>query len=540
MSTTLQETASVIEVATAPERAGPFVPTGALAKEVLQAEGRHGRMSEIARELDVERRRLYELRGRAEALLAREFDLSQDDDAKTGALESDPPDDQVLFSLPVTVAHLKRASIALRVIAPASIRDIVALLPVLFGEEASLSFGTIQSTLTEAGRRAADSLRSVALSSIDGVVLDEMFSQNRPVLAGLDPATQYLFLLATRPSRTGEEWNKALEKLRDGQGLTPERVVKDAGTGLAKGVTATWSGTEQRDDTFHAIREFGQARFYLERRAFGAVSKEYECEERRAQVDDEERRRRAGQRWRQAKEHAAEAIERFDAFERLCERAHQYLKLMPPGTGELYAPEEIRSALQDIGLEMMEIDGPHARKAGRYLKNRAPGLALHLKGLGEELSRVTEEAGGSAMAKAAARLYQATLDERSRTTNEHKRTMYANELRAAIRELATKAKGDAARVQQAMKAIFPVLDKRERASSAIENFNSVLRPYLVVHKNVEQNFLDLFRFYWNMRAREWGRGKGTSAYQQLTGVRVSDWLKLLGYPACAPTIGLHA
>jgi len=91
------------------------------------------------------------------------------------------------------------------------------------------------------------------------------------------------------------------------------------------------------------------------------------------------------------------------------------------------------------------------------------------------------------------------------------------------------------RIKRAFDAVIPELIQRHRASSAIENLNSVLRPYLVVQKHAEQGFLDLFRFYWNTRKREWGRGKGTSAYAQFTGEKVDDWLTLLGF---APGPGL--
>ena len=79
-------------------------------------------------------------------------------------------------------------------------------------------------------------------------------------------------------------------------------------------------------------------------------------------------------------------------------------------------------------------------------------------------------------------------------------------------------------------------EKRYRASSAIEGFNAALRPYLYVHKGVTQNFLELFRAYYNLRTRRWGRHKGTSAHQCLTGTPVEDWLSLLGYP---PSSTLH-
>ena len=36
-----------------------------------------------------------------------------------------------------------------------------------------------------------------------------------------------------------------------------------------------------------------------------------------------------------------------------------------------------------------------------------------------------------------------------------------------------------------------------------------------------------------VRTRRWGRHKGTSAHEQLTGERVEDWLTVLGYPPSA-------
>lgn len=77
---------------------------------------------------------------------------------------------------------------------------------------------------------------------------------------------------------------------------------------------------------------------------------------------------------------------------------------------------------------------------------------------------------------------------------------------------------------------MPELAHRYRASSAIENLNSVLRPYLVVQKHAEQGFLHLFQFHRNTRTRQWGRWKGTSAHELLTGERVEDSLSMLGFP----------
>ena len=130
---------------------------------------------------------------------------------------------------------------------------------------------------------------------------------------------------------------------------------------------------------------------------------------------------------------------------------------------------------------------------------------------------------------AAIRAYQASLDV-GRGGPRWDRAARRRELRAAVKDLVDKTRETPNGLQRAVGAVLPVLERRHRASSAIENFNAVLRPYLVVQKHAEQGFLDLFRFYWNTRTREWGRGKGTSAYEALTGKKVGDWLTLLGFP----------
>ena len=93
-----------------------------------------------------------------------------------------------------------------------------------------------------------------------------------------------------------------------------------------------------------------------------------------------------------------------------------------------------------------------------------------------------------------------------------------------------------AQAQHALDAVKDLLDKHHRASSAIEGFNAALRPYLYVHKGVTEGFLELFRAHYNLRTRRWGRHKGTSAHQCLTGERIEDWLSVLGYP---PSLAVH-
>jgi len=475
-----------------------------------------GTITAIAGEYGLRREQGYAIRERAHAALEEEFRPVGLDGLRT-------------FTLELTEADIVRTVIGLRVMTPSSIRDEVAMLPVIYGF--GFSFGKIQGILDEAGQRAASLLVGVDLSAIKHVALDEMFSQGNPVFAGIDLDTQYLFQLGVHPCRTGEEWESSLTPLRDEQGLSPESVTKDAGTGLRAGVEGAWPHADHNDDTFHAVLAMGREAYHLERRACSSMARveELERNRQRAETDTESKRRSLGQQLRRARQHEAHAIERFDTFETQRREARRVLDLADRGSGRLREPAEVRDTLRHVADQMMLLGGHRIRKVARYLRNRAEGLARYLDDLGHRIEAQTEAAGGPVAVEAVVRAYQASLDQ-ARGGPAWDRKARETELQEAARHLLEVTEGDSGRLLQAVSAILPVLSKRYRASSAIENLNSVLRPYLVVQKSTSQIFLDLFRFYWNTRIREWGPYKGTSAYEMLTGERVDDWLTLLGYP----------
>ncbi|NOY25608.1 MAG: hypothetical protein GXP62_07015, partial [Oligoflexia bacterium] len=237
----------------------PLHPSSAsqIAALALVAQGEYGVVTDLAREHGIRRQGVYDLRERARVALETEFMPA----------ESEVVDS---FSLALTPADIERAVVALRVVTPASIRDIVEVLPILYGT--AWSYGKVWSVLHDAEQRAAAVQDQVDLSGIDSIALDEMFSQGRPVLAGIDLDTQYLFQLEVHDSRSGETWAKSLGKLRDRQGLSPKRVVKDAGTGLGAGVRECWPSIAENDDLFHAVYMMGRLAYHLERGGYRAIN----------------------------------------------------------------------------------------------------------------------------------------------------------------------------------------------------------------------------------------------------------------------------
>ena len=199
-------------------------------------------------------------------------------------------------------------------------------------------------------------------------------------------------------------------------------------------------------------------------------------------------------------------------------------------TGALHRPEQVEALITQAAGRIESLGTGECAKLAKYLRNRAPGLVLaqnsvlpRLEALGEQWSMLAVSLGCICWSLVK-ELRKHPAHARYRALSRHLLGAYG-----ALRDqLGTES-------DSLLDAVEAVLIERHRASSAIEGFNAALRPYLYVHKGVSQGFLDLFRAYFNLRTRRWGRHKRTSAHECLTGRRVGDWLTLLGYPP-SPTL----
>jgi len=124
-------------------------------------------------------------------------------------------DDKVLFTLPITRRWLEQVALGLTLIGHASFRGVIEFMHDLLGMPLSLD---------------AD----IDLSSVRVGLHDELFQGSQPVLAGIDVASTYCYLLAPEARRDGDTWAIHLLDLQ-AQGLNPDYTIADAGTGLRAG-----------------------------------------------------------------------------------------------------------------------------------------------------------------------------------------------------------------------------------------------------------------------------------------------------------------
>jgi hypothetical protein len=184
----------------------------------------HGTISEVSREFGISRPTVYEARSTTGEVLREHFE-QEESTYRAVRVEVDE-------------AQLERAVVALRVMAPNVIRPIEELLPILY-PGVRVSYGKVQSILVQAEAQAKVFNAKAELSPIKAGALDEMFSQGNPVLAGVDLESGYLFTLALRESRSGEDWAQVLRQAQ-GQGLELSVVVKDAAKGIEAGASPLW------------------------------------------------------------------------------------------------------------------------------------------------------------------------------------------------------------------------------------------------------------------------------------------------------------
>ena len=346
----------------------------------------HGSKTALSETYEISRPTVYAVGATAEAVLRTHFEAPLLGGAGVDVRVDD--------------AQLRRAVVALRVVAPNAIRPIEDLLAVLY-PEVKVSYGTIQAMLVEAEGRAA---RFNAQSALDGVqagALDEMFSQGEPVLAGVDLDTGYLFGLSLSPTRDAGAW---AEMLREGQGLALSVVVKDAAKGIAAGVAEVFPHAEQRDDCFHVLYEMHKVRRKLERRAYAAIEREGEALRRlgRIRARDKTCRRKAKCALGKARRECTEAIERFDAFEAALGTVRGALECVDVASGALHRPEQVEALIAQAAGRIESLATGECAKLAKYLRNRAPGLVLaqnsvlpRLEALGERWSMLAVRAWGA-------------------------------------------------------------------------------------------------------------------------------------------------
>jgi hypothetical protein len=451
--------------------------------------------------------------------VSRKFVYRQTDKART-ALENAfvpaEPENDVLFELAVSQTWLLQLVVALVLICRSSFRGVVEFLRDLLG--VSISIGTVHQVLERAAQQAGAINRTQDLSGIRIGLHDEIFQGPMPVLAGVDAASSYCYLLTAAEHRDADTWGVHLLDVTE-QGLQPDYTIADAGQGLRAGQKVAWGDTPCHGDVFHIQRQYEGLANTLSRLAKGATSRRKKLE---AQIE------RAGRRG--ADDELAARVElarqtetRADWLARDIRTltgwlSHDVLALAGPA---LTTRRELFDFLVAELARREPEDAQRIRPVRVALQNQRDTLLAFAGVLDEKLTAIAQT-----LAVAEPLVREACMLHRLPSTS----TAYWpgwSRLRAKL----------GGKFHATFDAVNRVMVETPRSSSLVENLNSRLRNYFTLRRHLGGSYLDLLQFFLNhrcfMRSRRAER-TGKSPQQLMTGQGHPHWLTLLGLGPLQP------
>jgi hypothetical protein len=243
-------------------------------------------------------------------LVSRKFVARQREQARQAleqAFAPPRPDDDLLFTLPVTRPWLRQLVLGLVLIGHCPLRGVTELLGDLF--DYSLSVGTVFNILHQAVAVARRINAGQDLSAVRVGAHDEIFQAGQPVLVGACAETTYCYLLSLEEHRDADTWGVRLLELAE-RGFAPQATIADAAAGLRAGHEQALPAVPCRGDVFHALREVRPLVRYLENRAYDALTARTKLQRQQAAAEKRRGRKQAdlAQRLRYARLAEAQAV----------------------------------------------------------------------------------------------------------------------------------------------------------------------------------------------------------------------------------------
>jgi hypothetical protein len=388
------------------------------------------------------------------------------------------------------------------------------------------SEGYISQTLKEIGEILPQNqeIESEKKLSIP-MVSDEIFVKSKPILISAEPKSTAILGITLSKDRTAKSWSKQFKSILDtNPDLEITGATTDEGTGLCSSIEESFPFITRQPDTYHGVAHvFGLLRASFEKRVDMAIKKERErdrvCMGRKTDKLFEEKY----ELYQTALDQTVKAIEEYEAFTYLYICIIKELESFD-SDGEIRdrenATEEIKTALdlmeeldRDISIEIEGVRRLLPTLLNYFEQTKKSVDKCKKMGLDNDLLKVLF------LAWQWNKSYIKAKKTPRRDKAKWERDFYF--------EYAQYLLGD--KFYRIKEAIFDELDNIIKASSAIENINSILRFYLDSSRSqTTQEFLNIFAFYHNHRRYKAGKRKGKTPMEIITGRKQEkDWLELL-------------
>ncbi len=363
---------------------------------------------------------------------------------------------------------------------------------------------------------------------------DEIYSGSQAILATIEAQSMVVLDISlVEGSLKSSDWEQSFNKLENNK-IRPKSVIKDQGPQMASAVKVLPDGTIIGADTFHAIpHRLGVFHSQFKKEMDKAATKETDRAERFSKTKSYPTALKKEAEWEAAKLHVLKSTDEFEWFK------HYYFKLIQqlrPFTSQglprdkTVAELEMRQALEALSLLCL----PKLEQQIAFIKNLLDnGQLLHYI---DQVPLLYQQLQGF--------LDQDTIwlwvlywqwEKKSYQTHSPKVGARAKQEATAARELLKEYYLQSSQLEECSQfeltkeKAFSVLNEIVQASSLVETFNSILRPFINSAKGqVSQELLNLVMFYHNHRIFKRGKRQHQAPIEILTGQKLQkSWIDLL-------------
>jgi hypothetical protein len=436
-----------------------------------------GRASELAREYDISRSFLYQIKKRVQQALE-------------AALKPKP------VGRKAEEKHLRvdrdtvRRAIAVMPLLTGSVRNIQIGLELLLGVQRST--GYISQTLRAAGEAAERQNGGVRVPLPVLGEADEIFAGRQPCLTVVDGRSFLVLNLAAAESRDATNWGLTFLDLVD-QGMVFQDLAADGARGIRAGLQDAELAVPLRPDLFHLLREGKKLQNRLEKSAYKAIRIAEKAI--RAEQEAQQPRKRQGRPLKvdltveEARQQETQAIATYDNFCWLLAEVRQALEPITT-LHHLQGPRQAQQTLETAIELIQTLPSKSIAVFAQHLQDHLDELLAPLYWLHETLAPWCQNLPTD---------LEAWILASWRNGLQLLETIPAPWQRTAA-------------------AIWEALALFHRSSSLAESLHSWLRPYLSIHRGMPDWLLPLLQLFWNHHVFSRGKRAGKSPLQ-LAGIK---------------------
>jgi len=468
--------------------------------QMIASPSEYGLVSELSRRHQVSRQTLYRWKAKGEQALQNALGAVPQPAAASGQWE-----EQVLTLL--IEGH-------------ASYRGIQTCLRKLCG--VSVSLGSITDLVQRAGQRASEWLARQCASTPRALALDEQYSSQRgkAYLNVIDVHSSQVWATLPPVEVDGESWTLVWWYLQE-QGLVCDCSVSDGGAAIHEALSQVQHLSSHQRDVWHLLHVGSQIQGRLER----ALK---QAQERLPAIQRQAQRLAMGQKARgrapksDVGEHQAHIARMQYAAESvgyLLQELRRLLEVvvLPAAPNVAVLSSQLRQAEIEAALDLLDELEPQASPAlqtqistlSKHLRMALPHALLFARRLDALQEQASVQLGPGAVHVLA----------------------WAWQRSAVLGPTTTELVKSVEPAWQAVaQELFSAWEHAVRASSAVENWHSIVRPYLAVHRKLSAGMLALLAVWHNHQVAPRGVHEGFSPLQRTGGLQPqTDWLRALGY-----------